>query len=129
MKRVLIFVTALLCLLMPASAVYAAYNPLENACKSGGGTAGSTACTSDGTDPISGKNGILKKASLVLAILGGVAAIIIIIIGGFRYVTSAGDANKAASARNAIVGAIVGVVIIAAAEVIVIFVVSRIAKG
>jgi hypothetical protein len=123
MKRLVVIITALVTLLLPVT-VYA-YNPLSNACGTTGGAGGSTACTSDGSDPISGKNGILRKASLLLATLGGLVAVIIIIIGGFRYVTSGGDANKAASARSAIIGAIIGLVIIATAETIVYFIVSK----
>lgn len=129
MKRLVLAVATLLCLLLPTVA-YAddPYNPLQSACGSGGGVGGSSACTSDGSDPITGKNGILKKASLVLATIAGITAVIIIIVGGFRYITSGGDSAKAASARNAIIGAVVGLVIIAAAETLVVFVVNRIAK-
>lgn len=124
MKRVIAIATALLWLLMPATAL--AYNPLTDACGSGGGSAGSAACTDlSGKDPITGPNGILTKASLILATIAGIAAVIIIMVSGFRYITANGDANKAASARNGIIGAAVGLVIIAAAESIVILVVRK----
>jgi len=124
MKRLLVAVTALLCLLLPASV--SAYSPLDSACGSGHGAAGSTTCSANkGTDPISGKNGILTRVSLVLASVAGVAAVIIIMLGGFRYITSGGDPQKAAGARNSVIGAAVGLAIIAGAEGIVLFVVSK----
>jgi uncharacterized protein (DUF2345 family) len=124
MKRLLVIITTLLCLAVPATA--AAYSPLTDACGAGNGAAGSAACTSNtGADPISGKNGILTKVSLVLASIAGIAAIIIIMLSGFRYITSSGDSQKAASARNGILGAAVGLAIIAGAEGIVLFVVSK----
>jgi hypothetical protein len=69
---------------------------------------------------------VLKKVSLIMAVISGVVAVIIILLSGFRYITSAGDAQKAASARSAIVGAVVGLVVIAASESIIVFVVSKI---
>ena len=121
MKRVLLIVATLLCLSVPA--VASAYNPLSGACGAGAGA--SAACSADGSDPLTGPNGVLKKASLLLGILAGITAVIIIIVSGFRYITANGDAQKAASARSGITGALVGLVIIAASTSIVIFVVSK----
>jgi len=99
-------------------------NVLSCACS--GSASGSDACSGSTSDPISGQNGVLKRVSLVLATIAGVAAIIVIIVGGIMYITSAGDASKAASARNTIIGAVVGLVIIAAAETIIVFVVNKV---
>jgi len=123
MKRILLLVATLLCLAAPATAL--AYNPLDKACQSGVGASDSSACSANGSDPISGPNGALRKVSLIIATIAGIAAVIIIIIGGLQYITSGGDPQKAAGARNAIIGAAVGLVIIAAAESIIIFVVSK----
>jgi heme/copper-type cytochrome/quinol oxidase subunit 2 len=126
MKRLIVLITTLLCLAVPAS-VYA-YSPLTDACGAGGsnGGAGSTsACTAKNADPISGKDGVLRKVSFMLAIFAGIAAVIVIIFSGFQYVTSDGDAQKAANARSGIIGAVIGLVIIAVAQTIVIFVVSK----
>jgi hypothetical protein len=129
-KKALLFTGALICLLAPAAVpAYAAYDPLQNACDaggSGGNVRDTPGCTGTKTDPISGQNGMLMKVSLVLGTIGGIAAVIIIIVAGLSYVTANGDASKAASARSAIIGAIVGLVVIAGAEGIVIFVVHRI---
>lgn len=124
MKRLAVVIATLLSLALPATA--AAYNPFSSACGSGGGASNSTACSVKGSDPISGPNGALKKISVVLAGIAGVAAVIIIIFGGMQYITSNGDASKAASARSTIVGAVIGLVIIVAAESIILFVVSKV---
>jgi hypothetical protein len=85
MKRVLVIAAALFTLMLPSLAANAyAYNPLDSACGAGGGAAGSTGCGSDGSDPISGSNGILMKASLVVSALAGLSAVFIIIIAGCR---------------------------------------------
>ena len=121
MKRLIVIVAALLCLLVPN--VAAAYNPLDKACQNGGSA--SAACSANGSDPLTGPNGVLRRVAMILAVLAGATAVIIIIVSGFRYVTANGDAQKAASARNGIVGSLVGLVIIAASTSIVIFVVSK----
>ena len=125
MRRLIVLATALLCLLVPTATVAtaaAAYNPLADPCA---GAKAGAACGQSGKDPISGSGGILMKASLVIATLAGVAAVIIILVSGFNYITSNGDASKAASARQAIVGAAVGLVIIMTAEGIIIFVIKN----
>jgi hypothetical protein len=127
MKRIIASLTVLLCLAAPAAYAYASastYNPLSAACAAG--TQASSACAKTSSNPISGPNGIIRKASLIIATIAGVAAVIIIIVSGFQYITSAGDPQKAASARNGIIGAAVGLVIIAAAQTILIFVLDKI---
>lgn len=124
MKRLLVSLAALFCLLMPATAL--AYNPLSSACNAGQKASASSACSVDAqNDPIGGTHGALKRVSLIIASIAGIAAVIIIIVAGFEYVTSAGDPQKAAGARSAIVGAAVGIFIIVAAESILLFVLSQ----
>lgn len=59
-----------------------------------------------------------SEGTIVKDILNGVyfwagaIAVIIIIVGGVLYMTSAGDSTKMTRAKNAIVGACVGLVII-----------------
>jgi beta-lactamase regulating signal transducer with metallopeptidase domain len=130
MKRLLICLLSVLCLLVPVSAS-AAYNPFTNACHAGGGTeankaAGdSTPCSATGKNPLTGSDGYIRKISNILAVIGAVVAVILIMYAGFRYITAAGDAQKIANARNVIVGALVGLAVIATAQAIVIFVVSK----
>lgn len=58
----------------------------------------------------------------VLSIMGAVAALIIV-IAGFRFITSQGSPNEVATARNAILYASIGLVVIIVAFAIVNFVV------
>lgn len=70
----------------------------------------------------------------IAAILGmvylvaGIVAVIAIIIGGVRYVVSAGDSNGIQSAKNTILYAVVGLVVIIAAAAITEFVIKNVAK-
>jgi len=101
-------------------------NPLSCACGAGGGAAsGSSSCHTSGTDPISGPNGALKKISIILSFVAGVAAVVVILVAGLMFVTAGGDAQKIAGARKTIIGAVVGLVIIAASETLLIFVLNK----
>jgi hypothetical protein len=67
-------------------------------------------------------NSLIADVINILSVVVGVVAVIMIIIGGFKYITSSGDSNNVASAKNTIIYAIVGLIIVALAQVIVRFV-------
>lgn len=71
-------------------------------------------------------NSAITNIVNLLSIVVGIAAVVIIIIGGFRYITSAGDANSISSAKHTILYALVGLVIAAMAQVIVRFVLTKV---
>jgi cytochrome bd-type quinol oxidase subunit 2 len=79
------------------------------------------ATNSNGTDV----NSLLKTIINILSLLVGAIAVIMIIIGGFRYVTSAGNDSNTAAARKTIMYALIGLVIVALAQVIVHFVLNN----
>jgi len=60
----------------------------------------------------------------IFSIIVGAVAVIMIIFGGFRYITSGGDSNNIGSAKNTILYAIVGLVIVAIAQAVVQFVLN-----
>lgn len=62
----------------------------------------------------------------ILSVIIGIIAVIMIIIGGLRYITSNGDSGNVTSARNTILYAIVGLIIVALAQTIVKYVLNRI---
>lgn len=66
-----------------------------------------------------GLSDVLKLVVQIISVIAGVAAVIMIIIGGLRYITSGGDSSKVASAKSAIIYAIIGLVIVALAQIIV----------
>ncbi len=69
----------------------------------------------------------VKKIINILSILVGAIAVIMIIFGGFRYVTSGGNDSSVSSAKNTILYAVIGLIIVALAQVIVHFVLNNIA--
>lgn len=58
----------------------------------------------------------------VALVAGAVVAVIYLVYGGLLYITAGGDAEKATKGRVAIVNAIIGIVIIALAFLIVLYV-------
>jgi len=85
------------------------------------GTAGGQDCSSGAT----GVGKLIRSIINVLSIIIGAIAVIMIIIGGFRYITSGGSAEGTKAARQTIVYAIVGLVIVALAQIIVHFVLNN----
>ena len=65
----------------------------------------------------------------IFSIVVGAVSVIMIIIGGLRYITSSGDSANVTAAKNTILYAIVGLVIVIFAQTIVKFVVGRISSS
>lgn len=80
---------------------------------------------------VGGANGesAVQKIALtvvkVFSIIVGAVAVFMIIYGGFRYITSGGDSGKVGSAKNTLIYALVGLIIVALAQIIVHFIISQ----
>jgi hypothetical protein len=68
---------------------------------------------------------LAKRIITTFSIIVGAASIIMIIYGGFRYITSGGESGRVGAAKNALLYAIVGLVIVALAQLIVHFVLNQ----
>lgn len=93
-----------------------------------GGTPSVSSCSNgpNGADKV---NRLLRKFINLLSALVGVVAVIMIIIGGFRYVTSGGNDTGVTGAKNTILYAIIGLVVVALAQIIVYFVLKKIVSS
>jgi len=88
---------------------------------------------SDKIDPgsIGLKNPTTNANTAVTNILGivytwtGIICVIVIIVAGYLYVTSAGNASQTKRAKDAILGAVIGLVVIMLAFVITQYVLGR----
>lgn len=119
-----------------ASADFNPLCPTTNAkgeCTSGacqGQAANSPACqqaSAQGTkNPIAGPDGIINKAASIIAIVAGIGAVIMILIGGFFYVTSAGNQENAKKAKARIISAFIGLVVVALAWALVRLITDRV---
>lgn len=130
MKRAFLMLALLLAccaggvLYLPASAH--AFDVFGNACSAGG--TDSAVCQEKGngkTNPLTGSDGLLIKIANIIALIAGTVAVFIIIIGGSRYITSGGDASKVESAKSTVASAAIGLGVIASADLIISFVLSK----
>lgn len=67
----------------------------------------------------------IKTVVNILSTIVGIAAIVMIIVGGLRYVTSGGDSGSISGAKNTIIYAIIGLIVVALAQFIVRFVITQ----
>lgn len=113
---------------LPAAAL-AYTGPLDSACQ---GNATATVCQDNQksqslTDnSIYGPNGIITKAARLLSFIIGVTAVVMIMIAGLKFMTSQGDANQIASARNTALYAVIGLIVAALAQGIILFVLDKV---
>jgi hypothetical protein len=75
--------------------------------------------------PVADHAAVNNILQIVFGIMGAIA-FLIVTIAGLRYITSAGDPQKAANARNTIIFALLGLAIAITAEAIITFVVKGI---
>ena len=61
----------------------------------------------------------------ILLFLAGAIAVIVIIIGGIRYVLSSGDSGQVQAAKNTILYAVIGLIVVIMAYAIVNFVINQ----
>lgn len=91
----------------------------------GQGKAAGAACNTVDASANDRFNALISNVINIFSLVVGVVAIIMIIIGGFRYITSGGDSGNVTGAKNTILYAIIGLVIVALAQFIVRFVIGK----
>jgi hypothetical protein len=131
MKRLLIIVTALIVVMfsfsvaLPHSAFALFEGSRDSAC---GGVAlidTPQPCATGSADTVTN---LIRQGLELLSIVAGVTAVFMIIIAGLKFITSQGESASTASARNTILYAIVGLVVVVMAQFIVRFVLNKTIK-
>ncbi len=82
-------------------------------------------CTYDPGTTDTNLTDIIATVVNIISIIVGVIAVIMIIWGGMKYITSGGESGKITSAKNTIIYALIGLVIVALAQFIVRFVLQK----
>lgn len=109
--------------------VVAALTPAEQSCQALKLQDTSIDCTKSSSITDSGPvNGLIRTIINTLSIIVGTISVIMIIIGGFRYVISGGDSSATKSAKDTILYAVIGLVVVIFAQVIVRFVITNAIK-
>jgi len=75
--------------------------------------------------PVIGGDEVLRNGLNLAYFLGGTIAVIVIIVAGIMYVTSHGEAGGITKAKNLILYAVVGLVVILSAFAITNFIIGR----
>lgn len=73
--------------------------------------------------------GTIAAIVAIISYVAGVVAVIMVLVSGFKFMTSAGDAGKTASARSTLIYAMIGIAVAALAQFIVQFVLSTATKA
>ena len=127
MKRILVSLMCAMAVVFGTSAptpVFAAGSPTDAAkqqvCQGVNSQSGGS-CGSGGAEI----KKVVKAVLTILSLIAGVVAVIMVIIAGLKYTTSGGESSKTASAKNALIYAIVGLVVVASAQFIVRFVLTN----
>lgn len=84
-------------------------------------------CTANGdtASATSGIKTIAGNVTKIFTVVVGAISVIMIIYGGFRYITSGGASDKVGAAKNTLIYAIIGLIIVALANVIVSIVINQ----
>lgn len=82
-------------------------------------------CAFGGLDANEKLNRIISEIINFFSIIIGIVAVLMIIVGGFRYIISGGDSANVTSAKNTILYAIIGLLVVAFAQFIVKFILSK----
>lgn len=107
-------------LLVPAVASASISSSVCSGSQSASGETAQAGCQSDiGNAQGDGIKKVAAKVVNIISIVVGVISIIFIIYGGFRYITSGGDSGKVGNAKNTLIYAVIGLVVVALAQVIV----------
>ncbi len=127
MKHIRLLVAAFLLLAGVGGAVLAtssasADSPKSVVCSTLGSGTGCTTTPTNGVD----LKGVVGAVVNILSLIVGIAAVVVIIISGLRMITASGDSSSIATARTSVIYAIVGLVVAAAAQLIVKYVLHRV---
>jgi hypothetical protein len=96
-----------------------------NQCLCSGSNVDLTGNTQGCDQGTTGVGQIIRTVINILSVIIGAVAVIMIIIGGFRYITSGGKQESVTGAKNTILYAIIGLVIVALAQILVHFVLTN----
>lgn len=125
LKRIILTAMAALGLVLPAAIPVAAQNINENLkCGAEITFAETGTCTVE-DDAGAAVDNIVTNVIDILSLAVAAIAVVMIIIGGLRYITSSGESGNVTGAKNTIMYAVVGLVVVALAQIIVRFVVQK----
>lgn len=104
------------------TAPVAAQDIQENLCRGANIDTEGTDCSSDIGLAEEQISDLIATAIDLFSLIIGIIAVVMIMVGGVKYITSQGDSGNVTAAKNTILYAVIGLVIVALAQLIVRFV-------
>lgn len=129
-KIALVSMAMMLGVAAPALVPVSVYAAESNSITAGLCTGANSAAGTPDEDCVAGgdNNDSLKalaaKVVNIISLIVGIVAIIMIIYGGFRYITSGGSSERIGAAKNTLIYAIIGLIIVALSQFIVHYVLT-----
>ncbi len=124
MKRILLTLGILSGFVFAGSALVAPAPVLASAkdqvCQGIGAVDGSGNCTRDNS-----LTNIIRTIINIFSMVVGIVAVIMIMVAGFKYITANGDSGNLTSAKQTLIYAIIGIVVVALSQFIVRFVLDQ----
>lgn len=68
---------------------------------------------------------VVRTVINIFSIIIGIVAVIMIMVAGFKYITAGGDSGNITSAKNTLLYAVIGLVVVALSQFIVKFVLDK----
>ncbi|HLB66279.1 MAG TPA: pilin [Candidatus Saccharimonadales bacterium] len=131
LKNMLLTIFSSGALLMPVLAPATVYAQTidENLCAGASLDINSNACNP--ADPLAEDkvNSIIKLVINLFSVIVGIISVVMIIVGGVKYITSGGASEKVTGAKNTILFAVIGLIVVALAQIIVRFVLSKVSTS
>ena len=87
-------------------------------------TANEGSCEDRGNADATNLNNLIAQIINIFSVIVGIIAVIMIIWGGLKFITAGGDSGRVTSARQTIIYALIGLIIVALAQFIVRFVLA-----
>ena len=89
-------------------------------------TDSTSGCSNPGSDATTRINNIITLIINIFSVVVGIIAVIMIIVGGIRFILSGGDSTATGNARNTVLYAVVGLIVVALAQILVRYVLARV---
>lgn len=125
MKRIVLTILAIVSLFTATAVIQAPSSvvaaPKDEVCKGIGAANGTGGCNGGPS-----LTALVRNIITIFSFIIGVVAVIMMMVGGFKYITSGGDSGNITSAKNTIVYAVIGLVVVAFSQSIVHFVLTSV---
>lgn len=112
-------------LVLAATTTNSVKSDIQCGIDSGSGAGGNSASCSPVANSGTGLDTTIHNIINIMSAAVGIIAVIMLVVGGFRYITSAGNDQSVASAKKTILYALIGLIVAVLAQVIVRFVLKN----